>query len=61
MVAVPTEMPETTPVGLTLASVLPVLHTPPGVIEDNVIVAPTHTVEGPVIGATVGAIPTVTR
>lgn len=55
MVAVPAESPVTTPDALTLAMAgVVVLHTPPGVASDNVVVPLTQATIVPVIGATVG-------
>ena len=53
MVAVPALTPVTTPVPApTVATaVLLLLHEPPPVVLDKIVVAPTHTVSAPVIGA----------
>ena len=46
-------LPATTPLAEpTDTLVLPVLHTPPGVASESVILAPAHTLPGPDIGAT---------
>jgi hypothetical protein len=50
MVAIPPPVPVTIPVLLTVAiAVLLLLHVPPLVAFDNVIVLPRHTVDGPVM------------
>lgn len=56
MVAVPEEIPVTTPVvPVTEAVELPVLQVPPGTVLVNVVDVPVHTVEEPVIVPVVGA------
>jgi hypothetical protein len=55
MVAVPPDTPVTTPVGLTVAVPELLLHTPPEVVLDMVIVSGTQTLDGPVMGVTVGS------
>ena len=49
IVAVPAEMPFTTPVVPTVAAASAVLHVPPAVASDNPIPDPAHTTIGPVI------------
>ena len=50
MVAVPADTPLTLPDASTDAiAALLVLHDPPDTVSDNVVVAPTHTVDAPVI------------
>jgi hypothetical protein len=49
MMAVPAVTPVTTPVGLTDALVLPLLHTPPETLLVRVIVLATHTLVGPLM------------
>jgi hypothetical protein len=53
MVVVPASIPVTSPVtGPTLAiEVLPLLHPPPVVVLDKVVVSPSHTLVVPVIAA----------
>lgn len=55
MIAVPAATPVTTPVLLTVALELPLLHDPPEVAQLNVMVAVSQTVDGPVRAATVGS------
>jgi len=47
-------MPVTTPEVPTEIVLDKLLHTPPGIASVNGMVAPTHTVDGPLIGAGVG-------
>ena len=55
MMAVPAEIPVTTPVLLIVATFgESVSQSPPGVVFANVVVEPTHTDAVPVIGATTG-------
>ena len=55
MVVVPAATPVTTPVELTVAvAVLADDHTPPVVVLESVVVAPSHTDVVPVIDATTG-------
>jgi hypothetical protein len=56
--ATPVTTPDEEPTVATVRSLL--LHTPPEVALLNVVVAATHTVEAPVIAATVGKLFTVT-
>jgi hypothetical protein len=52
---VPDEMPVTTPlVFIVPTDVVLLLHTPPLVEFDNVILPPTHTLFAPVIAETIG-------
>ncbi len=61
MVAVPADTPVTTPEASMLATAMSLLlHTPPGVVELNVVVAFIQTVPVPVIAATTGKLFTVT-
>ena len=54
MVTVPADTPVTTPVELMVAiAVLLLLHIPPELVSNKLMVEPTQTVEGPVIGAIV--------
>jgi hypothetical protein len=54
-VAVPTAIPETTPVVLTDAmAVAPLLQLPDGVVLASAVVVPVHTVVDPVMDATEG-------
>jgi len=57
MVTLPKAIPVTTPVLLTVATVVfPLVHTPPVVASDNVVVIPAHMlVTVPVMGRTEGA------
>lgn len=52
MVTVPAATPVTTPVDEPIVAivVLPLVHTPPGTALLNVVTAPTHTLEVPVMG-----------
>ena len=59
--AVPAVAPVTIPVAVTAATAaLLLLHVPPAVASDNVVVAPVHTVVVPVIVPAVGVAVTVT-
>lgn len=53
MVAVPADMPVTTPVAESIVAFegLLLIHVPPGVAWLSVVVAPTHTLRVPVIAA----------
>jgi hypothetical protein len=55
IIAVPAATPVTTPVELMVATpVLLLLHVPPGVISDKLVVRPTQTLSVPVIAAGFG-------
>ena len=47
--AIPVAIPDVEP--MVAISVLPLLHTPPVVADDNVVVRPAHTLVVPVIAA----------
>jgi hypothetical protein len=57
IMAIPAEMPVTTPPDETEAiATLLLAHVPPAVASASVIEPPSHTESGPVIAATVGAV-----
>ncbi len=60
MVVVPGAMPVTTPPEMVATDGVELLHVPPGVGSDKVIVAPAHNDVAPAIGAAKGAAVTVT-